>query len=502
MTHPLTGGHLRQALSHRIRSVDSPAWLVGATFAWILISAGLLAIDPLIALSAAAAPAVLYIVATRSWARVAIVVGGGLILLGSANEVGPQKVVYAAIFVFCAVISSIRLLLNSPTWFAPFKPMIPIGFVVLACLMLSTVANPGVDLTQTIRQGIFYVMIPFAPIIGLDAGRDAKARVVMRWIGVIGCVAAAGFAADWLNRRGVSSLPVGRFILSSLVVPALAFALAIVRAVYARGFARIAWLIPIVLIPAAMLVTGTRTNLIVFLALLGVLGTKAKRRVNLLGIVGLLVFVSAMIAFVLPIVADAVVSQPGFLEGRIQALQVVLDGNAGADQSYALRNDQYYYSAQWISESPWFGKGLGFLPPISLDTPLAIPVRVGIVGSAAVSLLLAAFMLACRKTARLHGYTFMHTAVTGIAIVVLANLPFGPVIEDRGFAFMLMLLSMGIGAYVQERVDGVPDFAIQRPAKAQVLKAPALAYAHLVRRAEALTAAGMATNGQVGPPRG
>src|SRR5207302_10049389 len=142
-----------------------------------------------------------------------------------------------------------------------------------------------------------------------------------------------------------------------------------------------------------------------------------------------------------------VISQPGFLEARMQALQVVLDGNAGADQSFVMRNEQTYYSAQWIAESPWFGKGLGFLPPISLDTPLAVPDRVGILGTSAIVLFLVTFVLACRKTGKLHGYTFMHTTVTGVALVALWNIPFGAVIEDRGFAFMLMLLSMGVAAY-------------------------------------------------------
>lgn len=458
-------------------------WLVTAAFLLILVSAGFLAVDPMISLGVALGPGIAYVVATRSWARVAVVVVGGLVVFGSTSDVGPQKILYAGAFVFCAAIASIRLFLNPPTWFVTFRPVMVIGLIVFACLMLSTVANPDVDITMTIRQGIFYVMIPFAPIIGIDAGRDAKSRVVMRWIGVIGCVAAIGFASDWLYRRGVSSLPIGRFVVSSLMLPALAFALAIVRAVYARGFIRLMWLIPIVIIPAAMLVTGTRTNLIVFLALIGVLGMKAKRRVNLFGVVGLSVFAVGMILIVLPIVADAVISQPGFLESRIQALQLVLDGSAGADQSYALRNEQYYYAAQWIGESPWFGKGLGFTPSISLDTPLAVPLRVGIVGTAAIALFLVAFVIASRRSAKLHGFTFMHTTVTGFAIVALANLPFGTMIEDKGFAFSLLLLSMGLAAYIQERVDGVPDVAFDHLQKSPPASAPSSAYTHLVNRA-------------------
>lgn len=451
---------------------------MGIMLVWLVVSAGLLAVDPILGLGAAFGPIILYFIVTRSWLRVAVVVVGGMLVLGSSSEVGAQKFLYAAAFVLCAVISSCRLLANPPTWFAAFRPVIILGLVVLACLMLSIVANPEVDITTTIRQGLFYIMIPFAPIIGLDAGRDAGARSVMRWIALIGCIAAVGFAADWLNRRGVSGLPIGRFIVSSLMLPALAFALAIVRVSYARGFARIMWFIPIVIIPAALLVTGTRTNLIVFLALIGVLGATSKRRVNLFRMLGLASLAAATIVFVFPLVADAVIAQPGFIESRIQALQGVLGGNAAGDQSYAARNEQYYYAAQWIREAPWLGRGPGFLPPISLDTPLAVPVRVGIIGSAALALFLVSLVVASRKTGKLHGYTFMHTTVTGVAIVVLANLPFGTVVEDKGFVFMLILLAMGLGAYVQERVDGVEDFPLGRPIKEPAVKSPSPAYAN------------------------
>lgn len=460
-------------------------WIIALALSWIVASTVVLAMtDPLIGLSVAVSPLAAYLLIAKSWVRVATVVVGGILVFGSTTDVGAAKVIYAVAFLACAAIASMRLFLNPPTWVSTFRPVFGLGVVLLVCIVLTIIANPGQDVTQVVRQGILYIMIPIAPVIGIDAGRDVSSRVVMGWIGVIGCVAAAGFAADWLDRRGVSSLPFGRFVVSSLVLPALAFALALVRASYARGWARILWLMPIVIIPAAMLVTGTRTNLIVFLAILGVLGTTAKRRVPLGKALGLVAFGAAMIVTALPALATVLVSQPGFMEARIQALLLVLSGNSAADMSYTMRNEQYYYAAQWISEAPLFGKGLGFTAPISLDTPLAIVIRVGIIGTAALALFLLSFMIAARRTAKSYGYTFMHTAVTGIAIVVVANLPFGPVVEDRGFSFMLVLLSMGLSAYVQERVDAAvgthtgvawtdPELEPHEPVYPPVAKRPA-----------------------------
>jgi hypothetical protein len=476
---------LRKSLAFWYGDSALSFWIVAATLSWIVVSTVVLAAsDPVIGLVVAFSPLVAYLLVAKSWIRVATVVVGGIFVFGSTTDVGAVKIVYAVAFLGCAAIASVRLFLNPPAWIRPFRPVFGLGLVLLVCIFLTTIANPGRDLTQVIRQGILYIMIPLAPVIGIDAGRDASSRIVMRWIGVIGCVAAAGFAADWLDRRGVSSLPFGRFVVSSLVLPALAFAVALVRATYARGRDRILWLLPIVIIPAAMLVTGTRTNLIVFLAILGVLGTTAKRRVPLGKALGLMAFGAAMVVTALPALAAVVISQPGFMEARTQALLLVLSGNGGADQSYAMRNEQYYYAAQWISESPFFGKGLGFTVPISLDTPLAIPIYVGIVGTVAIALFLLSFMVAAKRTAESHGYTFMHTAVTGIAIVVVANLPFGPVVEDRGFSFMLVLLSMGLSACVQERVDDVMDIPVEAPRNDLKSEPPAPAYSHLAKQLE------------------
>lgn len=457
----------------------SSAWLV-APFIWILASSALLAVDPMLALGAGLAPIAIYLLVAKSWTRVAVMVGGGMLVLGSTSDVGPVKVVYAAAMIACVLISGTRLLISPPQWARTFIPLVGWGAALLVCLVLGTLATSGQDALTIVRQAMFYTMIPLAPIVGIDAGRDLSSRVVMRWIGILGCVAAAGFAADWLNRRGVSSLSFGRFVVSSPMIAALGFSLALVMIVYVRGWARVLWLSPILIIPAALLVTGTRTNLVVFLALLGVLGPSAKRRVPIHK--GLLValFMIGAAVIVLPIVADYVISQPGFLEARIQALLNVVNGSAN-DLSYEARNEQYYYAAQWISESPWFGKGPGFNPPISLDTPLATVVRLGIVGTTVLVGFLGSVLLTVRKAGKQYGYSVMHTAATGIAVVAVVMLPFGSPVEDKGFAFMLVLLTMGVAAHIQESVVSAPDpFEVKRRQPPVVSPSPAYARSRLL----------------------
>lgn len=448
------GKYMRGWVRDRYALADN--WWLVLPFALVAGASVLIAVEgPALGLAVALAPIALYLLIAKSWARVAVLVGGGMLIFGP-TDVGPTKIVYASAIVFCGLISGYRLLTNPPPWGTPFKPLLAWGPILFACLLLGTIATPGQDLTTVIRQSIAYVMIPLAPVVGLDAGRDIHSVTAMRWIGFLGCVSAAGVGADWLSRRGVSSLSFGRVVTGSLFISALAFALALVLIVHARGLSRFLWLIPIVVIPVPLLVTGTRTNLILFLALIGVLGASKKRRVPWIKAAGIAAFAVAAVIVVLPAVAQVVISQPGFLESRIQALLNVTNGTA-ADQSLEARNEQYYYTAQWIAESPWFGKGPGFSPEISMDTPLATVVRLGIVGT----ITLAGFLLACMwsiwRTGKNHGFTVMHTAMTGVAVVFVANLPFGSPVEDRGFSFMLILAFMGISSHVQERIAAAQD---------------------------------------------
>ncbi len=91
------------------------------------------------------------------------------------------------------------------------RPLIWFGLAVIAIFGISYLASPaGSDLGTFGRQSIFYLLIVLGPVIGLDSGRDLAPRAVYSVLGVIGVIAALGFAADWLNRRGVTALPFGR----------------------------------------------------------------------------------------------------------------------------------------------------------------------------------------------------------------------------------------------------------------------------------------------------
>lgn len=421
----------------------------------------LMASEPLLGFLAGMSPIILWLTVTQSWARALLVVGGGLLVMGSSSDVGAAKILYGAALALCTVVSLVRLIKNPPAWVAPFRPLVWIGIALCCSMVVGTIATSGQDPVTVVRQGLLFMLVPIAPIIGLDVGRDFAPRSVLRAIGVIGTVAAVGFATDWLARRGISSLTVGKFILPSLILPALAYSVSLTRVALLRGWKIVVWFFPIVLIPSAMLVTGTRTNLIIFLAILGIVGAATKCRVSLgwallIGAAG----VAAALASI-PILGEFVINRPGFLDSRIQALLTVINGDGAADGSFAGRSYQSMFALDIIRQQPGFGLGPGYVAPMSLDTPLSIIVRFGIVGTVLIALFVATIYLAIMKSARLAGFGEIHTAARATMLVVLGYIPFGAPVEDRGFGFMLILLLMGVAAWLQSEVDSTREVEIR-----------------------------------------
>jgi len=436
--------------------------LIVVCAAWIVASASLLAKNAVTGTAFGLAPIVLYFMVRSAVVRFLFVVVGGLLVLGSSGDLSANKIVYAGLLVLCAAVSIGRLILSPPSYAHHFKPLLWFGLALLAIIGLSYLASPAdSDLGTFGRQAIFYLLIVLGPVIGLDAGRDIPPRMTYPLVGILGVVAAVGFAFDWLDRRGVTALSSGRFILSSLLLPAFAFALSLVMVFHATTrLSRLVWLIPIVGIPIAMLVTGTRTNLIVFAAVFAVLGLQRRMRVPPLKMLGLLVVGGVLAGLVFPLVASVAISDPDFLQRRIQASLTVLNGEGGADQSYAIRQNAYVVATDLIDQSPVFGMGLGYTIPITLDTPLLTIVRLGWLGTGAVAAFIAAMGWSVWKATRAIGPSPATTAWWGLILVLMFNIPFGTPLEDRGFGFTLLLATVAIASGLHAKTQQGPQSAL------------------------------------------
>lgn len=433
-------------MKYRRRLATTTPILLAAAAVWLIISGWVIARDPFVGFAVGIAPIAVYLLVRFAAVRVIAVAGGGMVVLGSSSDLGPNKIIFAAVVIVCAIVSAYRLIENPPRYAWVFRPLLWWGLAVIAAIGISYMASPaGGDIGTFGRQSIFYLLIVFGPIIGLDSARDLKQSTVYTLVGVIGVVAAAGFAADWLDRRGVTALPFGRFVLSSLVLPGFAFGLALVLFFHSRGFLRRAlWLIPIVGIPIAMLVTGTRTNLIIFIAVVMVLGRFRNMRVPL-GRMLLLVLVAGAVGLTLfPIIASVVVADPAFIQQRVQAALSAITG--GGDQSLSFRQAQATIAAEMVAENPWFGYGLGYTIPFTVDSPLLTVLRLGWIGTALVLGFIGALSVAIYRARRAYGPNAATTAWWAFLAICAANVVFGTPLEDRGFGFAVMLACMAIGS--------------------------------------------------------
>jgi hypothetical protein len=199
-----------------------------------------------------------------------------------------------------------------------------------------------------------------------------------------------------------------------------------------------------------MLVTGTRTNLIIFAAIPAVLGRLKNYRVPLARMLTLLAISSVIGVAIFSVVAATVIADPAFLGSRIQGSLAVLSGDGASDQSFVLRAAQYDAAWKLISSAPIFGVGLGYFIPITLDTPLLTVVRFGWVGTAAIILFLVVFCISVHRARNRYGPSAANTAWWAFVAVVLLNLPFGTPFEDRGFGFAMLLAAMAIAAAMGE----------------------------------------------------
>ncbi|MEV8239980.1 O-antigen ligase family protein [Microbacterium testaceum] len=426
------------------------AWIAATAVGvvWIWAASWLTAFDPLLGLGFGVLPVAAFLLIKFSWVRLVTIVGGGMFVLGSSSDLSAGKIVYAVLISFCALISGWRLIDRPPPFALFFRPLVWWGVAFAFVLFLSYLSSPGgSDFGTFGRQSLFYVLVILGPVVGLDAGRDMKPAVVYSLIGLTGTIAAVGFALDWLDRRGVTALPVGRVVLSSLVLPGFAFGLAIVLFFFSiRLWQRALWLAPLFAIPISMLVTGTRTNLIIFLAAPAVMGRIKNSRIPPIRLIVLIVAAGAVGVVLFPLIATIVIAEPGFIQTRVQAVLLVLSGSAEADQSFAGRTEQYALAAEMISRSPFLGYGLGYPIPFTIDSPLLSVVRLGWLGVATIAGFLAALSMAVWRSARGAGRSPAHTAWWAFVVVILANIPFGTPLEDRGFGFTIMLATMALAS--------------------------------------------------------
>lgn len=407
-------------------------------------------VAPQVAIAAAAAVLIGVPLVQSPAVRLAAFVFGGLLVLGG-EALDPAKLAWFGGVGLAFLTSGVRLLRLRPAGLAPLRPVVAAGVVYVAVMLLSAVVaiTGGTSPDLWLRDALPYLLLPMGLVIGADAGTTLTPRALRGIVAVAGVASTIGFAVDWLARRGVSALPIDRVLLATTTPAALAFCLALAMLVLTNHH-RLRWLLLAVGIPVAILVTGTRGVAVFAVAFLGLLGARSSGRV---GLGRLLVFMvpAALVAWLAtPILGSLVVGDSDFLSNRLNsAVEVIRLGENSDDGSYLDRRQSYAWTWEVFRSAPWLGVGPGHLFPsgtFTLDTPVVTLAKFGLVGTAAIVWFLARLLRAGKGLA---GGTPEHTAVRAFAFIMLAYLPLGMPLENKGFAFAAAL---AIGLLVAVRL--------------------------------------------------
>jgi O-antigen ligase len=420
---------------------------VFATIAAIALG-GLSALSSSAALAAVGALVVLGMLIFSARGRLIVVLVGGLLIFQSDAALGPAKYAYLGASMLAVILSLIRLRRSSDPVVRCFWPLLPASATLFLVLLMSGVVatSAGTSLIDWFRDVSSYFFVVFLPAVALDASEKFSRRQIEGLLVALGTVAAVGFAVDWISRRGVSSLQFGRLLLATTTLVALAFTYTLMRA--AIGPRRLLWIALCAFIFAMMVVSGTRTSFVLLAAVLGLVGSAAKARVPIHGLFAKLALIGLLLFALIPTLGRLLTSDQKFLAARIRSMEAILSGDFASDASFQERAQSYAVAKSAFMHSPWFGVGPGHAFPsgrslrdasASLDTPWVVAAKFGLMGLAALAVYLISVLLCGAAVCRRFGWQEILTVGRGWVVSLLFLVPFGPWIEDKGFALALAL---------------------------------------------------------------
>jgi hypothetical protein len=294
------------------------------------------------------------------------------------------------------------------------------------------------------------------PIIGIDAGRRFTSQFLIGFAGLVGLIGAFGYACRWMENRHMFDRVQG-FALASGALCAFAFALALVQAVSA-SHRRSMWFVAAGVIAGCMVVAGSRSSLILVVAVL--LGLACGPRDAKISTPQILRF-TAVAAPALSAIVLVMSWNSEAVRVRLALFKRSLSGDFSTDdQSFSQRTLSYEWAHEKWFDHFWFGTGPGHLYPtasagmgpkdtFTIDTPLLVLAKFGIVGTTAILAYLVVVFVVVR--ANLERDAQIGAVGRAWLIGLMATVPFCAWTEDKGVALALTLLLAMVAAVQSER---------------------------------------------------
>ncbi|MGD0122819.1 MAG: O-antigen ligase family protein [Candidatus Limnocylindrales bacterium] len=422
--------------------------------------------------------------------QVLVVVLGGLFVLQSSNSLDPAKSAYfllAIAAVAGAVVSAPSWLSNTRSAMARAWLIAAASVVVLLIVSLAVSRAHGTSITPWLRDASAYALFAAAPILALACASTASRRWLVALLAVCGALGSLSFAVEWIGRRNLASLPIGRIALPSETLAAALLALA--TAVALVGLSRRWWWAATGgAVLGLFFITGSRATLMLLVVPIGAAvfagrpWRPAARVLLIEAAVAVAVFLAGEsgiavangnISISLPFsTASAGQSAgptgtpaPDRLGQRISSIGTLIT-DPRSDQSFQERLAQTKSAWEAFTSSPLLGVGPGYtfqwtnsanqvVGAFTLDTPLVYLAKFGLLGLIPMALFVGAYLQLALELWRRQQARLEYLALIGFAFVVavvgVQDFP----IEDKGASFAIILvLALGLHGLLRENPPG------------------------------------------------
>jgi hypothetical protein len=448
-------------MSSRNESVFAGSILAGSAVA------GYAAAGDLRVLLAPAGVALTYLFTTRSIWRLIFVVGGGTLVLQSESTT--NKIVYVAGVTVCLAIATIRVgkEMRANDAFAAFRPVLLAGYFLTTIVIFSYVisASNGVGFVLWFRAAITYALLGLLPLVGLDAAIDSSPKAIRRVFIVVTLVAPLSFMTNYIDRRGVGSLPFGQFALTSIALCAALLGYSLARLTASDN--RVRWFAAALYVPMAVLLTGTRSGIALFGGVAGALGPSKKLRLPTAKVAAAAAGMGAALFYLVPIIGGKLTSEPDFYSRRFATIGALLNSSDTGyqDASLLLRQQTIDRVLQAFHDSPFFGDGPGYVyvELEALDTPLAPLAYYGLAGALGLLTLAVCWFVTTKKLRSIGGYSIELTAFRVFVVSLLCFSPLGAITDDKGLGLGLCLFSALLVSSTLARTSERDKLAAEKP---------------------------------------
>ena len=387
-------------------------------------------------------------------ARFAFVTFGGLVMLQGADELDTGKSAYLVGFALCVAISAGRLLTRRVRLPQGMRPVLLLsgcfaGYLTLVALVGVFQDQPIVAMLRGVAP---YGLFLAAPLLSLDAiGSTVHRHAWLALVG-LGSVATLVYVVHWITLRSLVTTDLAAVGVASPLAAGALFAALSAMAALPTGETGVATRAGCALLAGltlgAMLATGSRSNIVLLVAPIGMLLVAGARRRSVAMRLGMLLALAAGTTAMLFALLDSLSwFDSARLLDRLAGLVGGLD--VAADQSYIERAAQTQAAVAAIGAHPVFGSGLngsiefvranGHFDQVAvIDSLLIVPFQTGVVGLAFFMLLLLAWTVWALRPGPPAALGVGRLTLAGLWVTVLVWCLLGSPIHDKGFSLVLV----------------------------------------------------------------